>query len=807
MKKLISAVLTAVMTASVLVIPPSVAVRADSSSWNDDDIMPLLDSLGIMEGDGNGNYFLDSYVSREEMAKIAVNSSPFKDETAVGIRISPFKDVEASRWSSAYILNGTQNGLFNGYLDGTFKPLDMVKYEEAVTMMLKVLGYSDDYFGVSYPYGQVNMANNIDLTDNVNSDYSQWLTRRQVARMVYNALNAELKSNITKTSSSSSGNSQSTSSSQNMPSSQGTSLQGTSSSQGTTSSQTSTTVFASAGSKLISVFDAQIVEDAIIIATPNEDSSLGSDKVFTSSGKYTMFDGFNTDYVGMQGDMVIQNGKDLLCFVPDRSEGAGETDKYVIYSLLSNAVIGYKNGAMEQIDLSDSTTCYKGTSTYTYSTIKTQMEMGDILRVKYSSGGDVDYIVYEEGNMEGPTKVTSADMINSYIKDSATQVMRDGNKVTSADIQLNDVIYYSSDLNMVLAYSTKVTGIYESASPSRDQPNSITISGKSYDVESVQAFNDLSSSGPFKYGDTITVILGKDGDVAGVVTNTETATTTKYGFVVSTGKKNFTNNDGTTYSSYYVDIIAADGNSYEYAVPNNCSSYINTVVKASFDNGETKITGVSTSSSGGISGVVDSDALTIGSHKIASDCKILDTVGYYDTDAPLYKSVYLQRLDGINISSGKVRYYAKNARDEITELILWDVTGDCYTYGLVTGGSNETQYTVDVDGTSYTTTFSSGVHIYKPCKGYIGTAGLELKGTLDSYNGNISTLTAQSAKIGNVEYLLSDKVVVYMTKDNSTFNTISINEAINGDYTMTAYYDKKESEGGRIRVIVAVPKK
>ena len=772
MKKLISAVLTVVMTASVLVIPPSVAVRADSSSWNDDDIMPLLDSLGIMEGDGNGNYFLDSYVSREEMAKIAVNSSPYKDETAVGIHVSPFKDVEASRWSSAYILNGTQNGLFNGYLDGTFKPLDMVKYEEAVTMMLKVLGYSDDYFGVSYPYGQVNMANNIDLTDNVNSDYGQWLTRRQVARMVYNALNADLKSSAT-----SSG-----------------------------SSQTSATVLASAGSKLISIFDAQIVEDAIIIATPNEDSSLGSDKVFTSSGKYTMFDGFNTDYVGMQGDMVIQNGKDLLCFVPDRSEGAGETDKYVIYSLLSNAVIGYKNGAMEQIDLSDSTTCYKGTSTYTYSTIKPQMEMGDILRVKYSSGGDVDYIVYEEGNMEGPIKVTSADMINSYIKDSATQVMRDGNKVTSSDIQLNDVIYYSSDLNMGLAYSTKVTGIYESASPSRDQPNSITISGKSYDVESVQAFNDLSSSGPFKYGDTITVILGKDGDVAGVVTNTETATTTKYGFVVSTGKKNFTNNDGTTYSSYYVDIIAADGNSYEYAVPNNCSSYINTVVKASFDNGETKITGVSTSSSGGVSGVVDSDALTIGNHKIASDCKILDTVGYYSTDTPLYKSIYVQRLDGINISSGKVRYYAKNARDEITELILWDVTGDCYTYGLVTGGSNETQYTVDVDGTSYTTTFSSGVHIYKPCKGYIGTSGLELKGTLDSYSGNISTLTAQSAKIGNIEYLLSDKVVVYMTKDNSTFNTISINEAINGDYTMTAYYDKKESEGGRIRVIVAVPK-
>lgn len=744
MKKLLSAVLAAAM----LVILSAITAAADSSSWNDDDIMPLLDSLGIMNGDGNGNYFLDSYVSREEMAKIAVNSSSFKDETAVGMKVSPFKDIDSSRWSAPYILNGTQNGLFNGYLDGTFKPFDMVTYEEAVTMMLKVLGYTDDNFGVSYPYGQVNLAKNIDLTDNVDSDYGCWLTRRQVARLVYNALDINPVSSNT---------------------------------------------------ALISNFDSIFVEDAVLLS--NEADGRIYVKSDTGSGKYNTFDGFNYDYIGMQGDAVIRNGKDLLCFVPDNSS----MDKYVIYSLLNSSVIGYSNGAMTQIDVKDDTICYKNTSAYSYSQIKPGLEMGDVLKVKYDSAGSVDYIIYEEGNMEGPTKVTSTDMVSSYIRDSSTQVMRDGNKASSADVQVNDVIYYSADLNMVLAYSAKATGIYESALPSREQPNTVTISGKEYAVEGVQAFNDLSSSGPFRYGDTITVILGKDGDIAGVVTASSAESSTKYGFVVSAGKKNFSNNDGTTYSSNYVDIIAADGNSYEYTTSNDCSGYINSVVKASFANGTTSITTVS-SFSGGISGKIDADNLTIGSDKIAADCKILDTVGFYTTDTPLYKPIYLQRLDGINLDAKKVRYYSKNSKDEITEMILWDVTGDCYSYGIITGGSNETQYTVDIDGSSYNTVYSSGAYVRVPCKAYMKGGSLELKGSLTAYNSSVSNLTQSLAKIGGTDYLLSDKVIVYLTKDGLTYNKISINDAVSGDYSYTAYYDKKESEGGRIRVIIAKPK-
>jgi hypothetical protein len=525
-----------------------------------------------MNGDDDGNYRLDDYVSRAEFAKMAVASSSSKDTVAAGLSFSPFMDVPSYSWSAPYIQAAVNAGICQGYIDGTFQPNNQVNYAEAVTMLMRVLGYSDDDFGVSWPYGQVGLADNLEMSKDVNAGMYDALTRRQVARLIYNTLDTKKKDT------------------QN---------------------------------KLITVFDCKIIEGVTIIASKKEDSSLGTDKIYTTAGTFEFDNNFDEDYVGRQGDIVIKNDTDFISFkaneqgvtdysvtniigsdlvldgnMMDINENTttyyksqtlnyssavskaekGDTfrivtnsngsidyallidthsnsnldsntlDKYVVYSILNDAIVCYSNGKMSQIKVQDTTTCYRDKVASTYGAVKNSMEMGDIVYVKMN-GSDIDYISYEKGNMEGPVKVTSNEWASSISHNDTTQYMRDGNKVEASDIKTNDVVYYSSDLNMVLAYSNKVTGVYEDASPSRDTPNKVTISGKEYSVEGVQAFNDLSSSGPFKYGDTITVILGKDGDVAGVVTSSESSTSSQTGFVTEAGKKNFTNNDGTTYSS------------------------------------------------------------------------------------------------------------------------------------------------------------------------------------------------------------------------------------------------------------------
>ena len=790
----------------------------------EDDILPLLNGLNIMTGDENGDYHLDNLVTRAEFTKIAVAASSHKDTVALSLKVSPFSDVKYTDWFAPYVKAAVTGGLVEGYIDGSFRPNNNVSYEEAVTMLLRALGYTDEDFGDSWPYGQIGMANSLEMTANVGASLGEAITRRQAAQLVYNTLDSKQKGS---------------------------------------------------NNKLLSVFDCEIIEGATIIASSNEDSSLGSDKIYTTKGILEVTTSFNPDYIGRQGDLIVKNGDDFLAFTPNEQAvedysvssvigndlivsgqildinenttayyksqsltyqnlaekaAAGDTlrlvknkngsvdyvllinssvnggydtlDKYVIYSVLNNAVIGYKNGSFIQIDIKDSTTCYKETTKSTYASVRNDMEMGDILYVRMN-GSVVDYVNYEKGVMEGPVMVLSADWQNQFGTDASTKVMRDGTSVSASAIQTNDIVYFCAELNMILAYSDKVTGIYEDATPTKDAPTTVKISGKEYGIESVSAFNALSSSGSAKIGDTITVALGRNGDIAGVVSGS--MTTTKIGYLTEAGKKTMTDTNGNSYTGYYAVVVGADGVSSEYEVSRDyseISGYVGAVVKASFKDGSTSITKVNTT--GGVSGTVDSDEYKIGSVSVSANAKILDTVVSDSYAYTMYKRIYLQRLDGMSIEASKVLYYETNSAGEISELILKDVTGDAYSYGIVTSsqtsGENRS-YTIDIKGKAYTKSNVSLAH-RAPVRAYMGGGSLISVSALQSYSGSVSEISSASCTINNTEYLLSDDVVVYYMDGEYNPRMITLDEAVKNGYTGTAYYDKTQEYGGRIRVLV-----
>ncbi|MGN1115185.1 MAG: S-layer homology domain-containing protein, partial [Candidatus Ornithomonoglobus sp.] len=609
MKKIISALLTAAMAVSAVTAVPFTASAASSSWQSDTEMMSLLSALDIMVGDDNGNFNLDSYVTRAEMTKIAVASSSSKNTVAIGMKFSPFSDVSSTFWGAPYIQAAVSAGIVNGYIDGTFRPNGTVTYEEAITMMLGVLGYESSDFGASYPYGQIGMANNLEMTENMYADIGEPLTRRQVAHLVCNTLDTSMKGSA---------------------------------------------------NDLITVHNCTIISDVTIIASQSDDAALASDEISTTSGKYRIKDDYFDDgYVGCRGDMVIKDGKYYVAFSPDSSYAS---DKYVIYSTLNDAILAYPDGNntnIRQFTISDTTTCYMNSTSYTYASLRSQMEMGDTIRIRYKDNGEIDYINYSKGSMDGPIKVTSSGWINSFAADSSTKIMRDGTKVSASDIAINDIVYYSNALNMVLAYSKKITGVYESASPSKDSPQSVTVSGITYQVEGVEAFNDLSSSGSLNYGDTVTLLMGKDGmQVAGVVTNTAAAADSVVGYVTASGKDTFNNSDGTTYTSYYVNIVTPDGTSYKYPTEYDKSSNVNKVVKATVKNGYASIGTVTSSTA--LSGYVSYADMRIGSKTVAGDVKIIDISNVAGSDAAAYAKTYMQRIDGITLSTSNVAYYATN---------------------------------------------------------------------------------------------------------------------------------------------------
>ena len=75
-------------------------------------------------------------------------------------------------------------------------------------------------------------------------------------------------------------------------------------------------------------------------------------------------------------------------------------------------------------------------------------------------------------------------------------------------------------------------------------------------------------------------------------------------------------------------------------------------------------------------------------------------------------------------------------------------------------------------------------------------------------SGKASELSGATIRVGGNTYKLSDNVSIY-TKDASYNYSMLTKEELESslsDYNITLYRDKAESAGGRIRVIIAVPK-
>lgn len=738
------------MVVSATLIMP---VSAANEKWQtDSEMATLLSALNIMVGDDDGNFHFDDNVTRAEMAKIAVASSSYKDTVALGLQFSPFSDVKGSFWGAPYIRAAVSAGIVDGFIDGTYRPNETVSYEQAVTMMLRVLGYTDSDFGASYPYGQLGTANSLKLTDGINGTIGAPMTRRDVAKLVCNALDTRVKTT---------------------------------------------------GQDLIATHNCQFIEDVTIIASGFDDGALGKDEISTSAGKYRIDDSFDDGYVGSKGDMVVKDGKYYVAF---SSESGLMTDKYIVYSTLNDAILCYPDGnntTIKQFKLSDSTTCYKDSVAYTYGSLRSQMEMGDVLRVRYRDNGEVDYISYSEGTLTGPVKVTSLSWLDNFNSNSQTKIIRDGKQVDKSAIQTNDILYYSDALNMVMAYTQKVTGVYEDAIPSKELPKSIVVSGVTYEVEGVDAFNDLSSSGSVSIGDTVTLLLGRDGEkVAGVVTLNDMSGTIT-GYVTGSGKKSFKNSDGTTYQSYYVDVVAVDGTAYTYPTSTDKSSSVNKVCKITIKDGKAQVG--SSISATSVSGAVSYSDLLIGNNRISSDVTILDVAKNVYSDVPLYTKTYMQRLDGMMLKDGQVLYAQKNSNGEISEMIVQNVTGDMYSYGIITSvtkqGTSIVGATIESSGNEYQISGMSNLSVGLPVKFIKNGMSADYAQSLDKISGGVDTLTAGYVEIGGKKYLLSPTVEVFQKEKLSTkYMRISLTDAINGDYSYTCYTDNKET--GRVRVII-----
>ncbi|MCD8254060.1 MAG: S-layer homology domain-containing protein [Oscillospiraceae bacterium] len=418
------------------------------------------------------------------------------------------------------------------------------------------------------------------------------------------------------------------------------------------------------------------------------------------------------------------------------------------------------------------------------------------------TNGEVDYSALVATDTKGPYVASANDTLTLPFSESGITVYKNGTISSVSDVEKYDVFYYNENIRTVWVYNDRGTATLTAVSPSAAAPTAVTVAGTTYSLETTTATYKVSSQGSFTTGDIVTLLLGMNGEVADIV-SAEESSTTYYGVVISSEKS--ASSSDTSSSSASVQIVTqlacTDGVLRTFYHTGTTYS-LNRLLSVTYSDSETVVKGLSEKS---LSGKVNSDGTTFAGYNLASDVKIVDT----DSGGG-YTRVYTSRLAGSTLQSSNVRYYTLNSAGEIDQLILYEATGDTFSYVYMTaastGSSTTNSYQYLLGGVSQSLTSSASYNVSVGGAALIyDSNGLKSIRQLTSVKlSSVGDLTATAAS--GISYTLDENVQVVL-KQSTKFYAADISDIEGGDYTLTGWYDNFSfSAGGRIRIIVAEEK-
>lgn len=153
----------------------------------------VIKAIGVLETDKGSTALGTDVITRSMFSQMLVNLSALKNNVSSESSITLFKDVKKSYWAAGYIQTAVSQGWMTGYLDGTFKPTQGIKLQEAVYGVLKLLGYSDSDFSGSKISAIMKLYETKELDTNISKAKTDKLTVDDCINLFYNTLNASNK--------------------------------------------------------------------------------------------------------------------------------------------------------------------------------------------------------------------------------------------------------------------------------------------------------------------------------------------------------------------------------------------------------------------------------------------------------------------------------------------------------------------------------------------------------------------------------------------------------------------------------------
>ena len=251
-------------------------------------------------------------------------------------------------------------------------------------------------------------------------------------------------------------------------------------------------------------------------------------------------------------------------------------------------------------------------------------------------------------------------------------VYRNDKASESAELNKYDVYYYSESLQTLWVYTRRAAGRITAVSPSASAPTSVTVAGTSYTLGSSAVASQVSSLNGGGVGEVVTLLLGMNNEAAGIVTGEE-ADSVFYG-VVQTATRSLVEDNGADVLQK-ISVMCTDGITRTVNIDKSLNYPTGWLVEISVTPEGEQVTAIESKS---VSGTINDTATALGDYALADDVQILDT-----TSEGLAGTVRPSRIAGTKLNALTVRYYTLNEQGQIDRLILNDVTGDLWKYGVL----------------------------------------------------------------------------------------------------------------------------
>lgn len=149
----------------------------------------VLSSYHIIDGYPDNTFKPEMPVTRAEMAKIITIAAGYYEYSK---NMTSVYDDMHGHWAESYVELANVLNIVSGITNNKYGPDNYIKFNEATTMIVRLLGYNDQSLGGFWPENYYEKAKQLNLFQNLTRQNHDLATRRDISIMLYNALNCDL---------------------------------------------------------------------------------------------------------------------------------------------------------------------------------------------------------------------------------------------------------------------------------------------------------------------------------------------------------------------------------------------------------------------------------------------------------------------------------------------------------------------------------------------------------------------------------------------------------------------------------------